>query len=189
MSKFRSYSIVIHNVNDASKLSVENHFKAFSPSKLLVALEPYPQGQGFHIHVFVSFTNPRSFKSVLSSTQSLSKKIVTQKPEGETRDWGRVQVDQMRGNFEQATAYLTEPKKDKPVDPNVTKVNQALEDAIFNYELACKKMNKVYFYPSYGEYLMVREFIERERKAGRPIDMFYEETIYWYEKGRPTSVE
>lgn len=185
MSKFRSYSIVLHNVRDDAKVSVENHFKAFSPSKLLVAMEPYPQGEGHHIHVFVSYTNPRSFKSVLSSTKSLSEKIVAPRPEGETRDWGRVQVDQMRGTFEQATAYLTTPKKEKPVDPNLTKINQAYEDAVYNYELACKKMNKIYFYPNYGEYLMVREFIERERKAGRTIDPFYQEMLFYFEKGRP----
>jgi len=188
MSKFRSFSIVIHNANDSSKSSVENHFRSFSPVKLLVAMEPYPEGEGFHIHVFVSFQNPRSFQSVLTSTQSLSQKVVSDKPEGETRDWGRVQVDQMRGSFEQATAYLTNPKKDKPLDPNVSEFNQAYEDAVYNFELACKKMNRIYFYPTYGQELTVREFIQKEKSVGRLIDPMYQHLIFQYEKGRPLKV-
>lgn len=188
MSKFRSFSIVIHNVKDDSKSSVENHFRSTSPTQLLVALEPYPENEGHHIHVFVSYKSQRAFKSMLASTESLSKKIVSPKPEGETRSWGRVQVDQMRGTFSQATAYLTEPKKDKPVDPNVIKINQAYDDAYFNYELACKKMNKIYLFLDYG-YLMVREYIQKEQAKGNQLDPMYSEILYYYELGRPALPE
>lgn len=119
MTRLRGFSIVLHNVKDDCKSSVEKWFASQNPSEYLVAMEPYPQGEGFHIHVFVSFKNPRQFEVMLKSCQELSKHIVCERPEGETRDWGRVQVDKMRGSFAQATAYLTDPKKDKLCDVNV----------------------------------------------------------------------
>lgn len=69
--------------------------------------------------MFVSFKNPRQFKVMLKSCIDFSESVVAPKPEGEERDWGRVQVDQMRGSFEQATKYLTDPDKEKEVDPDV----------------------------------------------------------------------
>lgn len=190
MTKCRSFSIVLHNVKDDSKSSVENHFQATSPLKLLVAMEPYSQDEGHHIHVFVSYKCPRSFKSMLTSTESFSKLIVTEKPEGETRSWGRVQVDQMRGTFEQATAYLTNPQKDKVCDTNVTSIDNdpTYEDSLYNYELASKMMNRVSWYPTYGSYLKFSEFISKEKSSGHDLDPFYEQIFLVHQKGRPIKV-
>lgn len=185
MSRIRQFSIVFHNVKHDSKLSVENYFTALSPTKLLVAMEPYPQEEGFHIHVFVSFGNPRSFKSVLASCESFSKKIVSPRPEGEERSWGRVQVDQMRGTFEQATAYLTVPQKKKEVDPQLTSLDPELQERIDKFEWATKSMNKIYHFLQYGEKLMVREFIEREKKKGNVLDPHYQNILDIYSAGRP----
>lgn len=33
-------------------------------------------------------------------------------------NWGRVQVDPMRGTFDQASVYVISPDKDKPTDPS-----------------------------------------------------------------------
>jgi len=185
MSKFRQFSIVLHNVHPDHKTTIENHFRAQNPTKLVVALEPYPESEGFHCHVFVSFKSDHSFKKMLSSTKTLSTHVITEKPEGEERDWGRVQVDQMRGNFSQATAYLTEPQKKKEVDPNLTTINPQDEDQLHNYQLAVRLLAKVYFYPNYGEYLTAQEYIQRETSKDRPIDPFYSQMLYHYEKGLP----
>lgn len=116
MSKLRNFSIVFHNVKDGSKTIVEKIFS--NAQKIVLSQEPYPEDNSrYHLHLFLSLSNPRSFKSVLGQCEDIAKKIKTPTPEGETRDWGRVQVDKMKGTFEQATAYLSEPgKKNKPVD-------------------------------------------------------------------------
>jgi hypothetical protein len=139
MFRFRSFSIVFHNVKDDSKPPVERYFDALSPVQLLVALEPYPQDEGHHIHVFVSFKNPRQFKVMLDKCIEFSAQIVAPKPEGEVRDWGRVQVDQMRGTFEQATKYLTDPNKDKEVDPDLTIVQNPSK-----FEIKCDVCGKLF---------------------------------------------
>lgn len=117
MAKFRSYCIVIHNVRPDCKPTVVQHVSGAKRSA--VALEPYKNQSGFHIHIQIQYVNQRHFNAVLDEFNNLSKKICEIKPEGEDRGWGRVQVDQMRGTFEQATAYLVDPRKSKPVDGQV----------------------------------------------------------------------
>jgi len=116
MSKLRNFSIVFHNVKDGSKTIVEKIFS--NAQKIVLAQEPYPEDNSqYHLHVFLALANPRTFKSVLNQCEDIAQKIKTIKPEGETRDWGRVQVDKMKGTFEQATAYLSNSgKKNKPID-------------------------------------------------------------------------
>lgn len=120
MSRIRSFSIVFHNVKDDAKSSVENHFKSNNPKEILVSMEPYPESEGHHIHVFVCFKNAHFFTKMLESCILLSTKLVAPRPDDITGDWGRVQVDKMRGTFKEATAYLTNPVKDKECDPEVT---------------------------------------------------------------------
>jgi len=123
MARLRQFCIVFHNVRQAdSKTKVENFFQSMKPIKFLQAIEKYPESEGYHIHVFVAFTNPREFKSMLSNCQRLSQTIIETKPEGCETDWGRVQCDQMFGTFEQATAYLRGETKDKPIDGDEVKV-------------------------------------------------------------------
>lgn len=164
-SKIRQFSIVLHNVLESSKPSVESFCLTLNPTSHVIAYEPYPDQDGFHSHVFIKFQNPRAFKSVLNSFENLmtSPSILAPKPEGEERSWGRVQVDQMRGTFEQATAYLTNPKKDKPVDPNVTlhvkpDPLEEVRKAIANEHL--RKYWGTYFFPDVGLMLMGFQYVE-----------------------------
>lgn len=117
MAKFRSYCVVIHNVRSDCKPIVLQHVS--SAKRSAVGLEPYPDQDGFHVHIQVEYPNQRHFTAVLKDFEGLSRKIVSPRPDGEERSWGRVQVDQMRGTFEEATAYLTNPRKSKPVDGQV----------------------------------------------------------------------
>lgn len=120
MSRIRAFSIVFHNVKEDAKPSVEKYFECSKPKEILVSLEPYPESPGYHIHVFVSYTNAHFFKTMLEKCKTFSSTIVVEHPEGVQGDWGRVQVDKMRGNFKQATAYLVNPQKEKECDPDVT---------------------------------------------------------------------
>ena len=56
-----------------------------------MSVEPYPQGDGSHLHLFIQYKNQRSFKSVLRELEMLKSKFVVPKPQDEVRDWGRVQ--------------------------------------------------------------------------------------------------
>lgn len=186
MSKFRSYSIVLHNVKDDSKSSVENHFKASNPIKLLVALESYPESEGYHIHVFVSYKSQRSFKSVLSATQSLSEKIVAPRPDGETRAWGRVQVDKMRGTFEQATAYLVNPDKDKPLDPNVQLLEVERQRLVDDYFWSDQQLSRLFVSSFTNEFITGRSIIKEYEERGLPLPIFWTMVKSIWERGLPT---
>jgi len=111
--KYRQFCIVIHNVKENVKSIIEEH-NVSKTKEMLMSVEPYPQGDGFHLHLFVQYPNQRSFKSVLNEYNKLAKRLTTPKPKGEERAWGRVQVDIMRGRFDQANAYLQGDTKDKP---------------------------------------------------------------------------
>lgn len=115
MSKFRNYSIVIHNVLPIDEQYWKNIVSSLSPRRSVVSMEPYPSGLGFHYHIFLEFDNARHKMSLLKAFQSVQTGHIdteTDKTEGQK---GRIQVDKMLGSFAQATAYLTQDltKKDK----------------------------------------------------------------------------
>lgn len=122
--KIRNFSICFHNVkNDPSpKPFVDKIFDSKNPDKYTSGLEPNPEenGEGFHFHVFVFFKSAHHFTAILKLCKEISTKITAPKPEGEERDWGRVQVDPCYGTFQDCVNYLTNPKKDKVCDPNPT---------------------------------------------------------------------
>ena len=174
MSKHRQFSIVLHNVISTSKTTVEDFVASLNPTNSVVALEPYPDQDGFHIHIFLKFPNRRSFTSVLNLFKTFAKSplVLAPKPEGEERSWGRVQVDQMRGSFDQAVSYLTNPKKDKPVDPSVLlhskpDPNAEVRKAFLNAELI--KFYGTSHFPDYGYSMMGYQYVELLRSEGKPV--------------------
>ena len=114
MSKFRQYCIVFHNVENEKSQAIVKNYASKIAKEYVMSVEPYPEGDGFHLHLFVQFTSQRYFKTVLKEITKLSKDFITPRPQGETRSWGRVQLDVMRGRFTQADAYLQGFTKDKP---------------------------------------------------------------------------
>lgn len=111
--KFRQFSIVFHNVDRNKCYQVLGEY-VVDVKEYVLSCEDYPQGGGTHAHLFVQYKNQRSFKSVLKELEVLKKKFITPRPPGEERDWGRVQLDVMKGRFKQAEAYLLGETKDKP---------------------------------------------------------------------------
>lgn len=112
--KHRQYSIVFHNVQEIKSQEVIKQYVA-KAKEYVMSCEPYPQGSGHHMHLFIQYENQRSFFSVLKELETLKKKFLLPKPEGQQGDWGRVQLDPMRGRFDQAHAYLQGQTKDKPI--------------------------------------------------------------------------
>lgn len=120
MTKVRGFSIVFHNVNEDAKQLVEEFSIGLKPKQYLIAKEEYPEmPNNYHIHLFIQFVNPRQFKPMLAAAVAIGKQTMTVRPEGEERDWGRVEVDQMRGSWAEATAYLTHPNKNKGIDTSL----------------------------------------------------------------------
>lgn len=114
MPKYRKYNIVFHNV-DQEKCQETLVSYGKKAKEYVMSVEPYPQGNGFHSHLSVEYPNQRSFKSVLKEADKLKISFVVTRPEGETRDWGRVQLEPMRGTFEDNENYLLGMTKDKPL--------------------------------------------------------------------------
>ncbi len=112
MTKHRQFTLVIHNVRSEIQNEVKDY--AQKAKEYVMSVEPYPESDGYHLHLFIQYTNPRSFKSVLAEVQRFAKTVTTPRPPGEERDWGRVQCDIMRGKFQQAHDYLKGLTKDKP---------------------------------------------------------------------------
>ena len=115
MSKFRKFSLVIHNVNPQEDQYWSKVIGTLSAKKAVHSIEPYPEHPDhYHIHIFVEFANPRSFHQILHLFEQFKNNHILPAPD-KTKTPGRVQCDPMRGSFEEATAYLTEgqSKKDK----------------------------------------------------------------------------
>lgn len=171
-TKLRQFSIVLHNVREDSKPAIESFVSTFEPMSSVVALEPYPDQEGHHCHIFIKFRHSRGFRSTLQHFEMFSKSVLDPKPEGEERSWGRVQVDQMRGTFEQATAYLTNPKKDKPVDPNVVLHSkpdpfEEVKRRISNEHL--RRYYGTFHFPDVGLKLQGFQYVELLLSQSKPV--------------------
>jgi hypothetical protein len=121
--KHRQYSIVFHNVLQEKSQEVVKQYVAKS-KEYVMSCEPYPEDDGFHMHLFIQYPNQRSFFSVLRELETLKKKFVAPKPDGQDGDWGRVQLDPMRGRFDQCNDYLQGLTKDKPTGEVMTGVQK-----------------------------------------------------------------
>jgi hypothetical protein len=167
----RSFSIVFHNVKDDCKQSITNSFS--DAKKFVCALEPYPEQSGHHIHVFVEYPNQRFQKAMLKKCQAIVPSIIAPKPPAEERSWGRVQVDVMRGTFAQATAYLTNPKKDKICDDDVTTKNpeqeRKLDSQFQEFMRLGDYLDQVQFFPDTGRFHTIENYLKDPRADPSPI--------------------
>lgn len=112
--KYRQFSITIHNVDMSKCYNVVKEYVK-GVKEYVMSVEPNPEGYGFHLHLFVQYKNQRYWSKVLKELNELKVEFLLPRPEGETRDWGRVQLDLMKGTFPQAEAYLKGETKDKPL--------------------------------------------------------------------------
>lgn len=137
MSKIRKFSIVFHNTNPQAKPIIEAYFSRQNPKWVIIGEEPYPDQDvpDKHIHIFIEYHNPRSFKKLLKECETLSVRTVYQ-PQLREGAWGRVQLDQGYGSQQECDDYLAGLTKDKPVDENVTRLEAPPPGHYFCY--SCK---------------------------------------------------
>lgn len=119
MPKYRKYNIVFHNVDQTKCQEILNQYVK-NVKEYVMSVEPYPQGDGFHAHMSVEYSNQRSFQAVLKELEKLKAAFIATRPDDCPGQWGRVQLDVMRGTFQQNQNYLLGLTKDKPLG-DVTK--------------------------------------------------------------------
>jgi len=107
--RYRKWCCVIHNVLDLPA-QIKSTFS--DCVRLAYSVEPYNHQEGNHVHIFVEYKNPHYKHALLKVCNTLSESIRDPSASGEGLI-GRVQLDKMRGNFEQAMKYLVNPDKDK----------------------------------------------------------------------------
>ncbi len=113
-TKYRSWSITFHNISPNKTQDILKQYVQKS-KKSSLSVEANPQGDGFHAHLFITYTSQRQFHTVLKELQLLSKKFIMPRPDDCKGDWGRVELDRMRGTYLQANSYLLGETKDKPI--------------------------------------------------------------------------
>ncbi len=114
-SKIRKYNVVFHNVDNEKAQATILKYSQAEAKEYLFSIEPNPKGDGYHGHLTIEYKVQRYFKPVLKELQKMIAPAVAPRPEGETRDWGRVQLDPTRGTLEQNLSYLQGETKDKPL--------------------------------------------------------------------------
>jgi len=101
--RLRQYSVVIHDVPPEAKGLAQAVCQKIA-AKYVIALEPYTHQAGHHLHIFYQVKHPSTKTTELNRWEKFK--------------YGRVQVDPMRGTFNQATVYVISPDKDKLTDPS-----------------------------------------------------------------------
>lgn len=118
----RGWKMVIHQVynNEKTKDMAVAWLKTRKLTWSANSIEPYPEDESrHHLHIFVQYAQPQEKHTLLSELQKLAKKVGTPRPEGEERDWNRVdvktmKVKELKKDFDGVMDYLQGATKDKP---------------------------------------------------------------------------
>ena len=123
LERNRKYSIVIHDVevDEDPKATLKLWVISLVPIYYMIALEPYEHQEGFHMHLFVQFSNQMSKFKMLKTLETLFK--------------GRIQIDPGRGSRDECIRYITDPLKTKSVDTNIINEVGIPKVRIHNHEL------------------------------------------------------
>lgn len=114
-SKIRKYNVVFHNVDNEKAQATLLKYVDAKAKEYLLSVEPNPRGDGYHAHLTIEYKVQRYFKPVLKELQKMIVPAITPRPEGETRCWGRIQLEPTRGTLQDNLAYLQGETKDKPL--------------------------------------------------------------------------
>lgn len=136
-SRVRQFSIVIHDIKPTAKMHFQNVINALTPDWSLIAEEKYNHQDGSHLHIFIKYDQPRSWKEVL--------KFCEKQEQG-----GRVQVDTGRGSFQECRKYITDPDKEKNLDDSISENVRklTLTEKYPDETRKCNQCNMLFFSPS-----------------------------------------
>lgn len=132
----RKFSIVIHDVEPSAKDILQKKVTDLQPDWSLIAMEPYNHQEGYHIHLFIKYQQPKAKSVVLKYVQDLDL-------------GGRVQVDIGRGDFDQCRKYIVDPDKEKKLDEDITENVRKLSliERYPEHARVCPKCSKRYYDP------------------------------------------
>lgn len=146
---FKSYgfSIVIHNVKPQAKQILETFVADQKPEWSVISLEPYPDQAGHHIHLFLKWKKQHRSIKWFNFHSDMKCHLVTDKPDDVSGEWGRIQVDSLKGDKETCLKYLVNPSKDKPLGDDVSLVDHARLDYMDSWAFAAAFLNRKYIFP------------------------------------------
>lgn len=183
----RKFSIVIHNVYQSIKPFIEDFLITQNSKRYVVSVEPYPDQDGFHAHIFLEFRQVKKCGIFFSWHKKYFDKLVCPKPEGVEGSWGRIQVDAMRGSFEDAVKYLTDPDKDKPLGEDVKLVDVSRQIQLDEYFWSNDQMVSLFMSQFTGEYVTGRTIIKEYQSRDLPLPPHWKTVQTFWERGPPTS--
>lgn len=96
--KIRQFFFTIHKANEAEKLQAVAYCETLKPLWYMVALEPYTEKEGNHIHMMFQLKNPRSANNVTHEVMSQF-----------SRERSDVHQSQGKGRFSDNENYLKDP--------------------------------------------------------------------------------
>lgn len=136
-SRCRQFSVVVHDVIPGAKEYFEGVINSLTPDWSLIAEEEYNHQEGKHIHVFIKYENPRSWRDVLTWFEK-------------QKQGGRVQVDTGRGSFQECRKYITDPAKEKKLDDSISENVRklTLTEKYPDETRQCIQCNLLFFAPS-----------------------------------------
>lgn len=105
MSKIRQFFFTLHKSSQDEKLQAVEYLAALKPNWYMVALEPYTDKEGFHLHFMFQLKNPRSPQAVKAE---VSKKF------GKGKDDCFQQPG--KGRFSDNRNYITNERAGEHVD-------------------------------------------------------------------------
>jgi len=74
VTKIRQFFFTIHQATPAEKAQAVEYCSTLEPLWFMVALEPYLDKEGFHIHMMFQLKNPRSAQAVKAEVMKLFKR-------------------------------------------------------------------------------------------------------------------
>lgn len=172
------FSIVIHNVIPSSKEVMERFCADQSPLWSIVSHEPYPSGPGHHLHIYIRFKHQRSSLKWFNFHSNHRTKLIDPEDGAAEGEWGRIQVDPLKGSKDDCLKYLTDPKKDKPVDPDCKLVDHEKEALLDLWAESTAYLTRKFIFPQMGpEPVRVIAFCEWCEANSHPIPALY--SYHW----------
>jgi len=141
------FSIVIHNVKPQAKEIFQQFVDDQKPLWSVLALEPYPDQSGHHLHIFVKWKTQHRSVKWFTFHHNMKSRLILEKPQDKEGDWGRIQVDTLYGDKDHCVKYLVNPDKDKPLDQEVKVNDHHRIELIDQWAGAAARLNRKFIFP------------------------------------------
>lgn len=179
------FSIVIHNVQPQAKEILQEFVNDQKPLWSVLSLEPYPNQPGHHLHIFVKWKTQHRSVKWFTFHHNVRSRIISEEPQDNDGDWGRIQVDTLYGDKEHCIKYLVNPKKDKPLDDEVNVNDHRRLELMDLWAQSAARLNRKFMFPeTHGEKLITCiEYCRYLESTGKSIPDYYNSD--WITFNRP----